>query len=167
MALSVGVAAKKALEVLASNKKGRKFLGYVIGITLFLIFLPVVVLFGFFGWMSGGENMAALDQEAIIGSLPEDYQEQIIKADRACDMIELVFKGKWISQEDINKAQGIYLSCLVGKEEDNDTFYTDYADCFLDANENLSVFINIALTYNVSFSAQDIKYFNKLYGGTE
>ena len=50
---AIAAAAKRILAVLAGNKDGRRFLGYVTGIALFLVLLPVLALYGLFGWMSG------------------------------------------------------------------------------------------------------------------
>ena len=40
----VAKVAKKVLAILAGDKNGRKFLGYVIGIVLFIVLLPVVAM---------------------------------------------------------------------------------------------------------------------------
>ena len=52
-AVTIATVGKKALEVLASNKKGRKFLGYTVGIAIFILLIPVITLVGLFGWMAG------------------------------------------------------------------------------------------------------------------
>ena len=46
----VAKVAKKVLAILAGDKNGRKFLGYVIGIVLFIVLLPVIAVYGLFGW---------------------------------------------------------------------------------------------------------------------
>ena len=38
--------------MLLGDKKGRKFLLYVIGIALFIVLLPVIAVYGLFGWMA-------------------------------------------------------------------------------------------------------------------
>lgn len=53
VAVQLAAIAKKALEILASNEKGRRFLGYAVGIAIFIILLPLIALVGLFGWMSG------------------------------------------------------------------------------------------------------------------
>ena len=50
----VAKVAKEVLAILAGDKNGRKFLGYVIGIVLFIVLLPVIAVYGLFGWMAGG-----------------------------------------------------------------------------------------------------------------
>ena len=56
-AVTVATVAKKVVEVLASNKKGRKFLGYVIGISVFILCIPIIVVFCVFGWTSGNPSI--------------------------------------------------------------------------------------------------------------
>ncbi len=164
MSVSVGVAAKKVLEVIASNKKGRKFLGYVIGITLFILFLPVIILVGFFGWMSGGEEIT-LDSNSIMQNFSPAYQEEFQKIDAVLDLITVTFYAKGLPDKDISIAKTIYISCLVGKEDD-ENFYTNYADCFINTDE-VPLLINISFTFDVTFTREDEEYFEKLYGGAE
>ena len=44
--------ASKVLQILLGDKKGRKFLGYVVGIAIFIVLLPVLAVYGLFGWMA-------------------------------------------------------------------------------------------------------------------
>ena len=51
---------KKLLVALAGDKNGRKFLGYVIGIVLVIALLPVIAVYGLFGWMAGGGEVEGI-----------------------------------------------------------------------------------------------------------
>lgn len=62
-------------------------------------------------------------------------------------------------------AQAIYISCLVGKEIDNENFYIKIADCFKNTSKDITVFNNITDTFAIVFTETDIKYLNELYGG--
>ena len=42
---AVGKVALKVLQFLVGDKKGRKFLGYVIGIVLFIVLIPVIAFY--------------------------------------------------------------------------------------------------------------------------
>ena len=44
---------KKILLVLLGDKKGRKAVGYIIGIAGFLALLPLIVVMGLFHWLLG------------------------------------------------------------------------------------------------------------------
>ena len=66
---AVGKVALKVLQFLVGDKKGRKFLGYVIGITLFIVLLPVIAIYGLFGWMSGGEVAERACQEFCVNEI--------------------------------------------------------------------------------------------------
>ena len=45
---------KKALLFLLGDKKGRKAVGYTVGIAVFLALLPLIVVMGLFHWLLGG-----------------------------------------------------------------------------------------------------------------
>lgn len=158
---TVAAVAKKVLVMVVSDKKGRKFLGYVIGITIFIIFLPVIVLVGLFGWLSGGDEIA-LNKEVIYKNMPPAFHEQISKVNSVCERISREFKEKGMTEEQISKAQSIYMSCLIGKEESK-TFYEDYARCFAEASDEKVIFDNIEETFNVTFTEREIERFNEIY----
>ena len=44
---------KKALLFLLGDKKGRKAVGYTVGIAVFLALLPLIVVVGLFHWLLG------------------------------------------------------------------------------------------------------------------
>ena len=74
---AVGKVALKVLQFLVGDKKGRKFLGYVIGIALFIVLLPVIAIYGLFGWLSGGEVAEIVGYDAVYQNLPTEIREQI------------------------------------------------------------------------------------------
>ena len=163
-AITVGTIAKKALEVLASNKKGRKFLGYVVGITFFLIMLPFIVLYGLFGWMSDTDS-SFLQAEQIISALPAEQQEQLKSIDDACQQITEMFAEKELAENDTKKAQEIYVGLLIGKEE-NDNFYDNLVWCFQNATDESSLYDNLSNKFSVSFTEQEEQYLDEKYGVT-
>ena len=59
------------------DKKGRKFLGYTIGIVLFIALLPVIAIYGLFGWMSGNDAAGIIGYDAVYEKLPTEIREQI------------------------------------------------------------------------------------------
>lgn len=50
---------KKALLFLLGDKKGRKAVGYTVGIAVFLALLPLIIVMGLFHWLldDGGAEM--------------------------------------------------------------------------------------------------------------
>ncbi|HCA28207.1 MAG TPA: hypothetical protein DEP23_00775 [Ruminococcaceae bacterium] len=164
MAAPIAVAVKKALEVLASNKKGRKFLGYVIGITLFLIMLPFIVLYGLFGWMNGTDN-SFMQTEQIMSALPAEQQEQLKGIDSTYQKIAEIFSEKELTENDAKKAQEIYVGLLIGKEE-NDNFYDDLVWCFQNATDESSLYDNLLNKFSVSFTEKEKQYLDEKYGVT-
>lgn len=155
---AIAAAAKRILAVLAGNKDGRRFLGYVTGIALFLVLLPVLALYGLFGWMSG--NTAELiDRDLIAGQLSCAYLEWSESYREELEQIETTFIASGLSEADIAKAKILYLSCLVGKESE-DGFYTQLADCFLGSTDVLT---NISSAFGVTFTAAERQQFNQLF----
>ncbi len=53
---------KKILLVLLGDKKGRKAVGYTIGIAVFLALLPLIVVMGLFHWLCGDGGAAMREQ---------------------------------------------------------------------------------------------------------
>ena len=74
---AIAKVAKKILEVLIGDKNGRKFLGYVVGIALFIVLLPVIVLLGLFGWMAGDGGASLINYDVIYSQMPSEYREMI------------------------------------------------------------------------------------------
>lgn len=137
MAAPVVVAAKKALGILASNKKERRFLGYTVGIALFFILLPVIVLYTLFGGLEdSGDFVLPMDQ--IIASMSDDERSQIEEIDIVCNRIAEAFSEKGFNEDDIQKAQEVYITLLIGKETD-ESFYENLIWCFENVDEEKSL----------------------------
>lgn len=75
MSVAVGTVLKKVAEAVAASKKGRKAIDYTIGITAFLLLLPMIVIAGLFGWM--GRSDVEIDRDEIISGLTPEQIEQI------------------------------------------------------------------------------------------
>lgn len=90
VSVTVGAVAKKILEILASNENGRKFIGYVAGITIFFVLLPMIVLAVLFGWMDTDSSGIDLRNE-ILESIKASYTEQLPEHAEALDKIENIF----------------------------------------------------------------------------
>ena len=75
MSVAVGTVLKKVAEAVASSKKGRKAIGYTVGIAAFLLLLPMIVVAGLFGWMSRSD--VEIDRDKIISGLTPDEIKQI------------------------------------------------------------------------------------------
>lgn len=162
MSVTVGTVLKKVAEVLVSSKSGRKFIGYTVGITLFLVLLPMIVIVGLFGWMAG-DGGTMLDRDQIISQLPLDQQEQINVIDTTCDTIVTTFKIYGLPVSDQRKAQAIYIDKLMGLES-QDGFFDSLAGCFANVNEDVSVYDLIAGTFLVAFSEEEMAQLDELYG---
>ena len=160
----VGKIAKKVLAALAGDKKGRKFLGYVIGIALFIVLLPVIAVYGLFGWMAGGGATKIIDYNAVCEYIPVEQRSVMEQYESELAAIQTVFVENGLGARDISKAKTIYISCLTGKETEED-FYQRYAECFILQSEEHSIWDNISSSFGVSFSDDEKQQFNNLYGG--
>ena len=159
---------KKVLAFLLGDKKERKFLGYTIGIVLFIALLPVIAIYGLFGWMSGNDAAGIIGYDAVYEKLPTEIREQISSAVHriqiTADMIEIVFRENGLTDEDITKAKLIYLSSLTEKH-DEENFYERLAECFLKVSEESDLLTNISSAFGVDFTEADRQQFNNYFGG--
>ena len=99
---------KKVLAFLLGDQKGRKFLGYVIGIALVIVLLPVIAIYGLFGWMSGSDAAGIIGYDVVYENLPTEIREQIDTNSEQLAQIETVFEINGLSDQDIAKAKLIY-----------------------------------------------------------
>ena len=79
MSVAVGTVLKKVAETVASSKKGRKAIGYTVGIAAFLLLLPMIVITGLFGWI--GRSDVEIDRDEIISGLTPEQIEEINEMD--------------------------------------------------------------------------------------
>ena len=75
MSIAVGTVLKKIVETVAASKKGRKAISYTVGIVIFLLLLPMIVVAGLFGWM--GRSSVEIDRNEIISGLTSEQIEEI------------------------------------------------------------------------------------------
>lgn len=164
IAVQFAAIAKKILELFLSNSKGRKFLGYVIGIAIFIVLLPVIMIYGLFGWMAGdSDNM--LDKNVIISQLPAEEREQLLSMNDICNNIEIIFVESGLTDKDVKKAQSIYVSKLVGLESEVN-FYLNLANCFLLVSDEKSVYQLIEESFLVAFTEEEKTDLDEFYGVT-
>lgn len=148
--------------MLLGDKKGRKFLLYVIGIALFIVLLPVIAVYGLFGWMAGDGGSDLINQAFIYSQIPEEQRVIIEQYEAELEQIASVFTENGLSQSDISQAKTIYISCLAGKETE-DGFYQKYADCFVNRTEENDLLTNISSAFGVTFSDAERQQFENLY----
>ena len=84
----VAKVASKVLAILAGDKNGRKFLGYVVGIALFIVLLPVIAVYGLFGWMAGGGAAEIVSPDMVYSAMPAEYRERMEQYNAELSIIE-------------------------------------------------------------------------------
>lgn len=161
---TVAAVAKKVLVAFLGDKNGRKFLLYVVCITLFIVFIPLIALIGMFGWMSG-DGGTMINKEIILQNLPSEQQEQLQSIDAVCETISSVFKTYDLESNDERKASTIYVSYLMGQET-QDNFYDNLASCFLNTTEEKDVYELISETFLVDITDEDRSKLDSMYGIT-
>ena len=161
---AVGKVALKVLQFLVGDKKGRKFLGYVIGIALFIVLIPVIALYGLFGWMGAGDVADIVGYDAIYENLPSDIQDQLTENETQLQQIDTVFAENGLTDDEADQAKLIYLSYLTDRYSE-ENFYQRLADCFLTVSEESDLLTNISSAFGVEFSDADRDQFNEYFGG--
>ena len=164
MAVPVAAIAKKAIEVLTSSKKGRKFIGYTIGIALFLLLLPMILIFGLFGWMSDSDGIS-IDNSQVMSALTPEQQEKWQRQDQVMQRIAEEFTAKNLTVQ-LRFAQTVYYFKLNDAEHGDTDFCGKLADCFGGADTNADICSKIQETFDVSFTEQDIAELNELFPNT-
>ena len=162
-AVTVATVVKKAVEVLASNKKGRKFLGYVIGISVFILCIPIIVVFCVFGW-TGGTTAEQFDpQAALAGAVHGVLDDPAIQ--ERFENIQTVFTGHGLPDGDIHKAQFMSIVRLSELEDQEDS-YERLASCFLETTEERTVYMLIEEAFGIDISEEDEAHMDEIYGVT-
>ena len=161
---AVGKVALKVLQFLVGDKKGRKFLGYVIGIALFIVLIPVIALYGLFGWIGAGDVADIVGYDAIYENLPSDIQDQLTENETQLQQIDTVFAENGLTDDEADQAKLIYLSYLTDRYSE-ENFYQTLADCFLTVSEESDLLTNISSAFGVEFSDADRDQFNQYFGG--
>ena len=161
---AVGKVALKVLQFLVGDKKGRKFLGYVIGIALFIVLIPVIALYGLFGWMGAGDVANIVGYDAIYENLPSDIQDQLTENETQLQQIDTVFAENGLTDDEADQAKLIYLSYLTDRYSE-ENFYQTLADCFLTVSEESDLLTNVSSAFGIEFSDADRDQFNEYFGG--
>lgn len=162
-AVTIGVIAKKALELLISNEKGRKFLLYTVCIILVLLMLPFILIIGMFGWM-GGEGAIDLGNQ-VIESLPLEEQEKLQGANSVYDSIPTVFSESALTTEDTALGKALFMGYLFTATA-YDGMVQELADCFVNATADVSVYDNFETTFGVTIDEDERAYLDEKYRST-
>ncbi len=157
---AIGKAIKKVIQILLGDENGRKFLGYVIGIAIFIAIFPIIVVLGLFGWMSG--ETIELSYDEVYSKIPSEYRETIEAYEDELAEIDRVFLENGLTLTDASKAKTIFISCLAGKEAEED-FYQRYAECFLNQSEETDVLTNVENAFSVTFTEEEREQFGSIY----
>ena len=114
--------------------------------------------------MAGGGATEIIDYNAVCEYIPVEQRSVMEQYESELAAIQTVFVENGLGARDISKAKTIYISCLTGKETEED-FYQRYAECFILQSEEHSIWDNISSAFGISFSDDEKQQFNNLYGG--
>ena len=150
-AVTAAAVAKKVAAALASNKKGRKFLGYTAGIVVFILCIPIIMVYCVFGWMAGSAEMDIQSAAAVAlqGAAGNSEYDEIVQK------VETLFKEKDLTDSDVHKAQMMAISYLAGMDGQED-FYEKLASCFTDTTNEKTVYMLLEETFDIECSDKDI-----------
>lgn len=148
---AIAAVAKKALQVVLSNKKGRNAVITIVLIVLFLIFLPVIVFFS----ILSGEVYLNIDglESRIEQHINEETQGKLYLAESVAIDIESKMTEAGYSADKIKKAQVIY-SLALYEFSNQENFVENLVDCFEEeqSDEELISAINIKFGTNISYT---------------
>ena len=159
-AVTVAAAAKKVAAALASNKKGRKFIGYVIGIAFFIACVPVLVLITLFGPLANAGSDPLSFAGIADGIYSSEHGEDLRR-------VEKFFNEEGLDDAAIHKAQWVCL-CNIFPEmtEIDDDFCERLAACFTEANDDESVYDLLEYEFGIEIGERDRSILDELYGTT-
>ena len=74
---TIAAIGKKDLLFLLGDKKGRKAVGYIIGIAVFLALLPLIIVMGLFHWLlgDGGAEMREQVKKEAASAYTESVEQ--------------------------------------------------------------------------------------------
>lgn len=74
---TIAAVGKKALLFLLGDKKGRRTIGYLIGIAVFLALLPLIIVMGLFHWLlgDGGTEMREQVRKEAASAYTESVEQ--------------------------------------------------------------------------------------------
>ena len=162
--VAVGTVIKRALEVIGSDERGRKGLLYVIGIVIFLLLLPMIAVVGMSGFL-GEDGEVVLDQDIILSHLTSEQQEEIDRINQVCETISNTFRVYGLPANDQRKAQTVYVSYLLGREDETD-FYIRLADCFNNASEWMPVYDLLGMEFGIVILPEEQQELDERFGVT-
>lgn len=163
VAVTIGVIVKRALELLLSNEKGRKFLLYTVCIIIVLLMLPFIAIVGFFGWM-GSEGAIDLENQ-VIENLPIEQQEELQGINSVYESISNVFTESELTEKDTALGKALFMGYLFTTAT-YDGMVQDLADCFINETADVSVYDNFEDTFGVTIDDEERAYLDEKYRST-
>lgn len=160
-AVTIAAVAKKVAATLVSNKKGRKFIGYVIGISIFILCIPLIAVLCLFGWTSGNPSIDY--QSGVAAGVADMFNDPALQ--ERFENIQIVFTEYDLSTGDIHKAQFMSIKKLAGLEE-QENFYERLASCFLETTNEKTVYMLIEEAFEIEIADEDEARLDDLYGVT-
>lgn len=111
------------------------------------------------------ENSGVDLRNEILESIKTSYIEQYPEHAEALDKIENTF-GTYGLADDVALAQYIYVASDLPSANADDTFYSAYADCFLNISDSATLTGNITAAFGIVFTDEDTEKINEIYGGS-
>ena len=78
---TIAAIGKKALLFLLGDEKGRKAVGYTVGIAVFLALLPLIIVMGLFHWLldDGGAEIREQVRSEVESAYTEAVTERVLQ----------------------------------------------------------------------------------------
>ena len=146
MSAAVVAAVKKIAVYLAADKRTWKAAGWIIGITVTLVLLPVMILLAMGNQFSAADT-SNIDYSQFMQSLSPEQKERFSQMEDDGKAIEKEMEKLGI-KDMIVKAQMIYLTYFDDVHKDED-FFAEYCSLFKE-NDNEKLIENLGSKYNLS-----------------
>lgn len=146
MSAAVVAAVKKIAVYLAADKRTWKAAGWIIGITVTLVLLPVMILLAMGNQFSAADT-SNIDYSQFMQSLSPEQKERFSKMEDDGKAIEKEMEKLGIKDMTV-KAQMIYLTYFDDVQKD-EKFFAEYCSLFKE-NDNEKLIENLNNKYNLS-----------------
>lgn len=149
---AIAVVAKKVVVALASDKKGRKFLGTVIGIVLGVILAPLCILMGL------SQTDLSIDTDALVqyaqaNMSDEDMATLQLLEDTSIEIEEQMSSAGYSALR-IREAQVLYVLALSDHASESD-FVSKLVSCFSEEQTDAQLIGNVNSTFGTDIPVEE------------
>lgn len=157
--MSAEIAVAKAVDAVASDKRGRTAIATIICSVIMLFLMPLIVYMGVISNMSEIEIDTAQTQENIVQNMSAEEKAKLEHLESVMINISKEFQKRKMDNLTVKKAQALYACALYNTEKSDSDFISKYADCFEQSETDDDLRNAVFSAFGVQIDADD---FNNL-----